>query len=234
MTPWEGASRNLGFIYSPLIKESQRVEKGYFHTSDILPTLASAAGIKVPNVEGFDQWKYLSNKEGVSQRFEVVTAMDNIAGYSGLIQGKWKLVNGSLNPLYDFHLGAIEEFPISNEDYVQAVLSSPTHHVLKKQNSLDPMKVIELRKHSKISCNETDNPFTFCDPKTAPCLFNIIDDPCERKNLATLYPTTMREMRNRLLNIVYYSSPSRRITIRDRLADPSRHGGTWSPWRTEM
>jgi len=217
-----------------LIKESQRIEKGYFHTSDILPTLASAAGIKVHNVEGFDQWKYLAYKEGSSQRYEVVTAMDNYDGYSGLIQGKWKLVNGSLNSLYDFHLGAVQDFPISNEDYVQTILSSPAHHALKKQNRLDPMKIVELRKNSKISCNATDNPFTFCDPQYAPCLFNIIDDPCERKNLATLYPDTMREMRNRLYDIIQYSAPSRRRTIPDRNADPSRHHGTWSPWISEM
>lgn len=233
-TPWEGASRNIGFIYSPLIKESQRVEKAYFHTSDILPTLASAAGIKVENVEGFDQWKYLANKEGIAQRYEVVTAMDNIDGYTGLIRGNWKLVNGTVNPLYDFHFGFIEQFPISDEDYVQAILSSQAHHVLRKQKSLEPMKIVELRNNSKISCNTQDNPVTFCDPKTYPCLYNIHDDPCERKNLASLYPDTMRDMRTRLWDIVYYAAPSRRIVYQDPLADPSRHRGTWSPWRHEF
>jgi arylsulfatase B len=160
--------------------------------------------------------------------------MDNIDGYSGLIQGNWKLVNGSLNSLYDYHLGAIQEFPISNEDYVQTILSSQAHHVLKKQKTLDPMKVVELRKNSTILCRATDNPFTFCDPNIYPCLFNIHDDPCERKNLASLYPNTIREMRSRLWDIVYYSAPSRRITYRDPLSDPSRHQGTWSPWRKEF
>lgn len=212
------------------MKASQRIEKGYFHTSDILPTLASAAGIKIANVEGYDQWKYLANNQGNPQRYEIVTAMDNILGYSGLIQGKWKLVNGSLNRLYDFHLGAIQEFPISEENYIEAVISSPAHQALKRQNTLDPTKIVELRKNSKIHCNEKDNPFTFCEPQLAPCLFNIIDDPCEMKNLATVYPQTMREMQERLYNIVKYSTPARRIQYKDPRSNPIYHKGTWSPW----
>lgn len=159
--------------------------------------------------------------------------MDNVEGYSGLIQERWKLVNGSLNPLYDYHLGAIQEFPFSDENYIEAVISSPAHQALKKQKLLEPMRIIELRKASKIHCNETDNPFTFCDPQIASCLFNIIDDPCERKNLAALYPDTLREMQQRLYNIVRYSAKPRRIRYRDTRSNPMYHKGTWSPWINE-
>lgn len=223
----------MGFIYSPLIKASQRIEKGYFHTSDILPTLASAAGIKVQNVEGYDQWNYLAHNQGMSQRFEVVTAMDNVQGYSGLIQERWKLVNGSLNSLYDFHLGAIQEFPISDENYIEAIVSSPAHQSLKKQTKLEPTRIVELRKSSKIQCNEINNPYTFCEPQHAPCLFNIIDDPCERKNLASLYPDTMREMQERLYNIIRHSAKPRSVHYKDPRSNPIYHKGTWNPWILE-
>lgn len=40
-----------------------------------------------------------------------------------------------------------------------------------------------LRKQSEVSCF-FDSSFTECDPLTSPCLFNVIDDPCEFNNVA--------------------------------------------------
>lgn len=43
----------------------------------------------------------------------------------------------------------------------------------------------ELRKDATIDCpkssDKTDEP---CNPLEAPCLFNVVTDPCERVNLA--------------------------------------------------
>lgn len=43
-TLWEGGVRGAGFIWSPLIKEAQRVASQTVHIVDWLPTLYSAAG----------------------------------------------------------------------------------------------------------------------------------------------------------------------------------------------
>lgn len=41
---WEGATRNIAAIWSPLIKKPQRVSNQLMHISDWLPTFFSAAG----------------------------------------------------------------------------------------------------------------------------------------------------------------------------------------------
>lgn len=41
---WEGATRNVAAIWSPLIKKPQRVANNYMHISDWLPTFFTAAG----------------------------------------------------------------------------------------------------------------------------------------------------------------------------------------------
>lgn len=43
-TPWEGAIRTVSFLWSPLIREQQRVFNQLMHITDWLPTLYSAAG----------------------------------------------------------------------------------------------------------------------------------------------------------------------------------------------
>lgn len=41
---WEGATRNIAAIWSPLIKKPQRVSNHLMHISDWLPTFFTAAG----------------------------------------------------------------------------------------------------------------------------------------------------------------------------------------------
>lgn len=228
-SPWEGASRVNSFVYSPLLKSRQRVHDGYFHTSDILPTLASAAGIKIDWVSGYDQWDVLSNG-GKSPRKEIVSSLDNMIGFSAIISGQYKLVNGStFDGEFDGHLGDIEEFTMSDEFYANTILNSRAGRALTHEN-LTPSKIHNLRKKAKISCNEAANPMVDCNPLVAPCLFNIINDPCERNNLANVYPSTLASLKQRMNDLVRTAAPVRRTYISDPRCSPDLHQGNWEWW----
>lgn len=218
-----------------MIKASQRVHEGYFHTSDVLPTLASAAGFKIGNVDGFDQWNVLVNG-GKSPRKEIVTSLDPIFGFSGIISDKWKFVNGTTyGGAFDIFLGKIEEFSVLKDSHANAVLSSRAGKAiaaarLSRQPALTASKITNLRKRLTISCNEFENEITRCSPLKSPCLFNIIDDPCERRNLAEVFPEIVKKLRQRMIDLVRTSAPIRRTAVSDPRCDPAKHKGIWGWW----
>lgn len=223
-------------VYSPLIKASQRVYNGYIHTADMLPTLASAAGIEIDNVEGYDQWNVLVNG-GASPRNEIVSVLDNIVGFSGIISGRWKFVNGTNeNGMYDSDVGEIQEFPLSTASYASFVLNSRVGRALSEHNTkigkanLTPLKITNLRKKLAILCNAADNPKIECKPLIAPCLFDILADPCELKNIASIYPATVEKLRQRMVDLARTAAPTKRKFVNDPRSDPALHMGTWSWW----
>lgn len=93
----KGGVRGAGFIWSPLLRERQRVSNQYFHITDWLPTLFHAAGgdaNSLQDIDGINLWKELSNNEP-SKRFEILHNIDNVWGSSALMVNKWKLVVGT-------------------------------------------------------------------------------------------------------------------------------------------
>lgn len=171
---------------------------------------------------------------GRGPRDEVVTALDNIRGHSGIIYREWKLVNGTtINGDYDAHLGSIQEVSIPSVTYTNTILSSPAAKALasvKQGKLLTAEKILRLRKKLKVLCHEAINPITSCNPMIAPCLFNIVLDPCERKNLANVLPITFRSLHQRLINLVNDAAPARRIPVPDDRCNPENFNGTWSWW----
>lgn len=191
-SPWEGATRNRAFIYSSLIKQPGKIVKGYFHTSDILPTLASAADIdNVGNVDGLNVWDELVNGDRL-QRNQVISVIDEVDGIYGLIDGTWKIINGTRNSKYDKYSEKIVEYKMVEENYVSAVKRSRVKKNLKEK--LKSKNILELREKLKISCHDRKNPLNDCKPAASPCLYNIHIDPCERHNLAKHYPEIVEPM----------------------------------------
>ncbi len=93
----QGGVRGAGFIWSPLLKQQQRVSDQLIHISDWLPTLYHVAGGDVndlKNIDGINLWDELSQNLD-SRRSEVLLNIDNIWGSSALLVNKWKVMVGT-------------------------------------------------------------------------------------------------------------------------------------------
>lgn len=84
--------------------------------------------------------------------------------------------------------GNIEKFSIPDESYANSILSSMVSMTLEDAGLgfelLTAEKLIELRQKSIINCNQDENPMTDCNASgDTPCLYHIINDPCESQIL---------------------------------------------------
>ena len=95
-------------------------------------------------------------------------------------KGKWDQWYGPSGRDYPYDLKSVVE-------------DCPVAKALKNLGSpLNPTKVMELRNAATVQCgaeatySSTTSTIetSACNPLEAPCLFNIIQDPCERHNLA--------------------------------------------------
>lgn len=60
-----------------------------------------------------------------------------------------------------------------------------------------------LRRGAMLTCSQTP---IECSPREAACLFNIREDPCERRNMADLRPDILSYMEDLLSRYLYLST----------------------------
>lgn len=229
---WEGGCRVAALIYSPLIKSLKRVSDELIHITDLLPTFAGLANIKIDDesLDGFDQWETISTGAS-SPRHEVLYNIESVLGYSALMNDGWKLVNGSENIKYAgwFGRSGVEDVSVSFENYSKTVVESEASKSFPTIN-LESMK--KMRNEATVKCKMIVNA-TKCNPIVAPCLFNIFDDPCEQNNLAVIHAEKVKL----LLGILSHHSndmiPMRR-KITDPNCDPKSYNNTWTWWQDEI
>ena len=95
-----------------------------------------------------------------------------------------------------------------------------------------------LRNQATVRCHEI--PDDGDDPTkngTVNSLYNIADDPCERRNLLGIGPSfKYKEQELKLALKSYYVATVRQLPLAVDLngADPKRFGGAWSPWLSEI
>ncbi|ROT67034.1 hypothetical protein C7M84_014903 [Penaeus vannamei] len=66
---WEGGTRAVGFVHSPLLQETPRVHSGLLHITDWYNTLLALAGESfLPDNDGFNQWDSLVDPSVESPR----------------------------------------------------------------------------------------------------------------------------------------------------------------------
>lgn len=66
--------------------------------------------------------------------------------------------------------------------------------------------------------------------QTSPCLFNIVTDPCEKNNVAKLYPAITTELYNILKYYRMGLIPQISQPVDAFRADPKLWNNTWSTW----
>uniref|UniRef100_A0AAG5DPC4 Sulfatase N-terminal domain-containing protein n=1 Tax=Anopheles atroparvus TaxID=41427 RepID=A0AAG5DPC4_ANOAO len=232
-SPWEGGVRGAALIWSPLLTRKGVVSQQWIHVSDWLPTLGYAAGINIPPrgtaIDGQNQWKTLQSSTEQGRSVVMNNAHEQFI-YSSYIKRDWKYVNGSsMEGHYDGWLGQLDEAGSpAAEDYYSR-LASPT--TIWSSLNLTRDQVEGIRNSAKVDCGN-DIQQTPCEPLVSPCLFNIVDDPCERRNLAAQHPDVLRALEADVQHFRARGAKSRGQPS-DSRANPALHNYTWTWWQDE-
>ncbi|XP_030569604.1 arylsulfatase J-like, partial [Drosophila novamexicana] len=237
-SPWEGGIRSAGAIWSPLLQKSSYVSEQVIHAIDWLPTLASAAGVALPdhlNIDGVNMWPSLSENLEPQPR-TLLHVLDDVFGYSSYMRDNLKYVNGSrFEGRFDSWLGELDAGEIDplSAYYVQQVLSSEVQQVLGSK-SLTSERIKQLRAQATHHCSINGTihlqPLYLCHPLQAPCYFNLTDDPCEHYNLANLYPLQLQQLEKEVNEFRLGAVESARVPIPDLRANPALHENFWEWW----
>uniref|UniRef100_A0A182Q886 Sulfatase N-terminal domain-containing protein n=1 Tax=Anopheles farauti TaxID=69004 RepID=A0A182Q886_9DIPT len=231
-SPWEGAVRGAALIWSPLLPRKGVVSNQWFHVSDWLPTLGQAAGIKVRStgspIDGQNQWQTLQSSSAAG-RTVVMNNAEETFEYSSYIKRGWKYVNGTVFEAYDGWLGRLSNGDrVTDQDYYDR-LTAPGS--IGASLRLTRSNAENVRSSATVQCSDelAGNP---CEPLKSACLFNIVEDPCERNNQAREFPALLAELESDINNYRNRGVPSRRKPS-DGRSDPARHNFTWTWWLDE-
>ncbi|BFF97031.1 arylsulfatase B [Drosophila madeirensis] len=237
-SPWEGGIRSVGALWSPLLQQRGYVSNQTIHAIDWLPTLAAAAGVQLPTdlkLDGLNLWPSLSGAAEPQPR-KLLHVLDDVFGYSSYTSDTLKYVNGSsFEGRYDHWLGELEageEHPLS-ADYAQLVRASEVQAVLGNGGPTED-RIRQMRDEATQRCpiqnGDQDDRIYLCEPLKAACLFDLSNDPCERYNLAKLYPLQLQLLAEDVEELRLTALPSARVPIADKRADPALHSGNWEWW----
>lgn len=225
----------MSLIYSPLFK-TKGISNELVHITDILPTFAHIAGFNITTkIDGIDQWETISEGQTTARK-EILHVTDTISGFSSYMYKNWKIVNGTTgkDPENGW-VGQTEESTIDPVNYVNQILTSPVGSILEKyEEKLTNTLILSSRNQALVKCviENASIPNYNCQPRQAPCVFDVISDPCEQINIAELKPLILKELELRLGNFMALSLPSRK-----KPADPKSHpqffNNTWQWWQAD-
>ncbi|KAL9904854.1 LOW QUALITY PROTEIN: arylsulfatase B [Glossina fuscipes fuscipes] len=237
-SPWEGGIRSTSLLWSSLLKQRHYVSHQVMHAIDWFPTLAGAADIKLPNnlhLDGINLWPCLNGKHPPQPR-RLIHVLDDIFGYTSYMRDNYKYISGTtFNGLYDIWLGELPSHEIHrlSKYYVENVLNSTVNRLLGSKNLLG-QHVLELRSQATVHCPRNSEDFNQsiykCEPLRAPCLFDVVNDPCERYNLARVHSSQMEILSQEVNELRRQATRSARIATADTRCDPKRFNGTWQWW----
>ncbi|XP_021919137.1 arylsulfatase B-like isoform X3 [Zootermopsis nevadensis] len=233
-TLWEGGVRGAGLLWSPLIARPGRVSTQLFHITDWLPTLYAAAGGDVGylgEIDGINAWRALS-EDLPSNRTSVLHNIDDIYGNAALTMGDWKIVKGSTySGAWDGWYGPSGRGESLVYEPYQVMTSQAGRALARAGTTLTPSIIQTLRNQAEVICDSaslyTHAGRNGCKPLTAPCLFNIRNDPCEQTNLADVYPEILQLLEMSINEINATVVPPSNLAW-DPRADPRFWDHTWT------
>ncbi|XP_068084877.1 arylsulfatase B [Anabrus simplex] len=229
-SPWEGAIRTVACIWSNKLTHPRTVSHQLVHITDWMPTLYSAAGgdvSKLGQLDGVDQWKSFSQK-ATPPRSELLINIDDVSGYAALRVDHLKYINGTtLLGFQDGWYGVSGTPDPEQPEYdPEDVLSSPAGKAFKMV--IDAENLLQIREEATVRCSDSDPESSVpCKPQLTPCLFDVVRDPCERRNLYRReYSRFFETQISR-----YRSGAVRPANARaDHRANPRLWNGTWTNW----
>ncbi|XP_077982004.1 arylsulfatase B-like [Glandiceps talaboti] len=201
-TLFEGGSRVVTFAHGAMLEKKGYTNNGLMHMSDWYPTLVSLAGGKPdPDMDGMDVWNMIS-KDEPSPRDEIVYNIDDIVPVKGaaIRVGDWKLIQGNHQMLYPIIYNQDSWYkPATKEN--QTVVATPFIPTSQPGQEFPPKPDVLY-------------------------LFNLKDDPTERKNLAQKETEKVTELLDRLNNQRSKMMPAFNPPP-NMAADPAKTGGVW-------
>lgn len=229
-TLWEGGVRAGAFIWSPLLKQPQRIANQLMHVVDWMVTLFGAVGGNIRGMkkhDGINVWRELSN-DLPSPRTEMVYNIDPIENTSAIRQGKYKLVQGiASDGMFD------ERLPVPGgagpyQDLDALMSKSRAANTIKRFHGTGKFVYpAQWRNRATVECGlEGEGNFVRGKP---PYLFDLEKDPCELNNLADSEPEILQQLMEKLAN---YSATQATPLNRpdDPRSYPEYNGGLWQPW----
>lgn len=211
-TLWEGGIRGAGFVHSPLLSTKGRVSMDLMHVTDWLPTLYSAAGGDIHDlnkIDGFDMWQTLVSESTDSPRVEILHNIDPVSGAAAYRFGKWKLIENMSLAWSGWYSPPGLDDNLNRASEVSATL-----------------------KNAAVTCGVRPKITPQCTRRDGPCLFNIEEDPCEYVNQAKNEKAVLASMLHWLEQYKETMVSPRNQPV-DPKANPDKFGGVWSPWMDE-
>ncbi|XP_050430789.1 arylsulfatase B-like [Adelges cooleyi] len=236
-TLWQGAVKSAAIVWAPQFQRSPRVSQQLMHITDWLPTLYTAAGgnteILPKDLDGVDQWMPLTLNTP-SQRRDVLLNIDEKLRYAGIVKDNWKLVIGStLNGTLDGFFAAVR----SQKQYdVMGVVESVTARALSRVSDAlflpkpEPTDMLALRYEATVRCGPSAGPRAPSPcPQGEACLFDLLNDPCETRNVVRKYLTVGIDLYEKLKEYRRQLVPQTNVPY-DVAANPARFNNTWVSW----
>lgn len=232
---WEGGTRGVGFIHSPLLPERGLVSHTMVHVTDWYKTIVGLAGGVAPeDTDGFDQWEAIttgaeSPRSSFVYNIDKVTLEDNTTQINAAIRkGDFKLLvgdpgNGNWTPPpegFDSSFHGIDNFeenevrPHGNNGNVdiQIKVDSDWFTFGELEMDVDSLRLLKLS----------------VDDQTPIMLYNVIDDPEERNDITESHQEVVEDMLFDLEKELSRLVPAD-VPPTDQAGDPENFHNVWTP-----